>query len=47
VIPDNSTIDLVIAAEFLPKTISASGSVDVFAKNEPTDDISVILSILK
>jgi hypothetical protein len=47
VIPDNSTIDLVIAAEFLPQTISASGSVNVFAKNKPTNDIVVTLSILK
>lgn len=47
IIPNNSTINLVIAAEFLPQTVSANGSVDVFAKNEPTNDISVTLSILK
>jgi hypothetical protein len=47
VIPDNSDIDIVIAAEFLPQTISSASIVDIFAKNIPTDDINVTLNLFK
>jgi hypothetical protein len=45
VIPQNATIAIVEAAQFLPQTISASGSVKVFAKNQPTGNFSVTLKI--
>lgn len=45
VIPDNASIDTVIAAVILPQTDSAAGSVKVYAKNQPTADIGVTLNI--
>ena len=46
IIPQNSTIDIVIAAQFLPETDSSAGSVKVYAKNLPTDNFLVTLNIL-
>jgi len=45
VIPMNTTIDIAIAAIVLPQTDSTSGSVKLYAKNEPTDDIDVTINI--
>lgn len=47
VIPENSTITIVESAIFLPQTISVTGSVKVFAKNQPTGSIFVTLNISK
>ena len=47
VIPENSTISIVEAAVFLPQTISVTGSVKIFAKNEPSGSIFVTLNIFK
>lgn len=45
VIPDNAAINTVIAAGFLPRTDSASGSVRVYAQNLPTANIGVTINI--
>jgi hypothetical protein len=45
VIPSNSTIGLVQAAVFLPSTLSASGTVKLYANNLPTADIIVTVNI--
>jgi hypothetical protein len=45
VIPDNADIDTVIAAQFLPKTVSSEGSVKLYAKNAPTGNIGVTINI--
>lgn len=47
VIPDNDDIDIVAEAEILPATISSAGSVTIYAKNIPTDDIGVTIRIYK
>jgi hypothetical protein len=47
VIPDNADYLIVVAAEVLPQTISSSGSVKIFAVNEPTDDIGVTLNLFE
>jgi hypothetical protein len=47
VIPDNADIATVKTAEVLPKTVSASGSVKVYATNLPGADIGVTLTIWK
>jgi hypothetical protein len=47
IIPDNADITTVKDAEILPKTVSASGSVKVYATNLPSADIGVTLNILK
>jgi hypothetical protein len=41
VIPQNSTIDIVEDARIYPKIVSDDGFIDIFAKNQPTDDILV------
>ncbi|MFZ4059410.1 MAG: hypothetical protein ACOYKE_14805, partial [Ferruginibacter sp.] len=46
VIPENDDIDIVIAAVILPKTLSSAGSVKLYAKYLPTDDIDVTINIL-
>ena len=46
VIPDNSSISIVKAAEVLPSTSSASGSVKLYATNLPTANIIVTFNIL-
>lgn len=45
VIPENSTIDIVKAAELLPKTVSSAGIVKLYAKNAPTGDITLTINI--
>lgn len=45
VIPRNSTIDIVIAAEMLPQVDTATGSVTIWCKNEPTSNISININI--
>lgn len=45
IIPDNSTIAIVQAAQVLPSTVSTSGSVKLFATNLPTADIIVTVNI--
>lgn len=45
IIPANSTISIVKAAEILPATQSFSGSVKIFATNAPTGDIIVTINI--
>jgi len=45
VIPANSTIAIVQAAQVLPATSSASGSVKLYATNLPTSDIIVSINI--
>ena len=45
IIPDNSTISIVQAAQILPSTVSTSGSVKLFATNLPTADIIVTVNI--
>lgn len=45
VIPANSTISIVKAAEILPATQSFSGSVKIFATNAPTANIIVTVNI--
>ena len=47
VIPDNADIDLAISASILPKTVSSDGSVKIYAKNLPDDDIGVTINILE
>jgi len=47
VIPDNADIATVKTAEVLPKTVSASGSVKVYATNLPGANIGVTLIIWK
>jgi hypothetical protein len=45
VIPDNADIAVVKAAEILPKTVSSSGSVKLYATNAPTGNIGVTMNI--
>lgn len=45
IIPNNADIDVVIAAQILPKTDAQSGGVKVYAKNLPTGNIGVTLQI--
>jgi hypothetical protein len=45
IIPNNADIDIVIAAQILPKTDAQSGGVKVYAKNLPTGNIGVTLQI--
>jgi len=45
VIPDNANIAIVKAAEILPKTVSSSGSVKLYATNAPTGNIGVTINI--
>lgn len=47
VIPDNADIDTVIEAVILPQTDSSSGSIKIYAKNEPTADIGVVINIIE
>ena len=45
VIPDNSTIAIVKAADIMPATSSAAGSVKIYATNLPTASIIVTFNI--
>lgn len=45
VIPANASIAIVKAAEILPETDSAAGSVSIWATNTPSGDISVTINI--
>ena len=45
VIPDNSTIAIVKAADIMPSTSSASGNVKIYATNLPTASIIVTFNI--
>jgi len=45
VIPDNSTIDYVTAAQVLPATSSEAGKVNIWAKTTPTGDFGVTINI--
>ena len=45
VIPASSTIAIVKAADIMPATSSASGSVTIYATNLPTSDITVTFNI--
>lgn len=45
VIPASSTIAIVKAADIMPATLSASGSVKIYATNLPTSDITVTFNI--
>ncbi len=45
VIPANAAYDVLVVAEPMPETVSASGSVTVWAKNIPTTDIPVTINI--
>ncbi len=45
VIPDNSAITIVENARIYPKIVSGTGFIDIFAKNQPTDDILVDIII--
>jgi hypothetical protein len=45
VIPANSTIAIVQAAQVLPATLSSAGSVKLYATNLPTADITVTFNI--
>ena len=45
VIPSNASISIVKDAEILPSTLSASGSVKLYATNLPTADITVTFNI--
>ena len=47
VIPDNTTIDIVVAAEILPKTLATLGTVKFYSKNLPAADIDVTINIIK
>ena len=47
VIPDNADIDTVETAVILPHTDSSTGSVKIYAENEPTDDIGVTINIFE
>jgi hypothetical protein len=46
-IPDNSTIDIVKAAELLPRTDSIAGSVKFYATNLPTANFTITINIYK
>jgi hypothetical protein len=45
VIPDNSSIDIITASFFLPRTDSSTGSVKIYCKNVPTGAITVTINI--
>lgn len=45
VIPDNLSVDVVRNAEVYPATLSSSGSVKIYAKIAPTDNIGVTINI--
>ena len=45
VIPANAAYDVLVAAEPMPETVSASGTVTMWAKAIPTTDISVTINI--
>ena len=45
VIPDNGDAEIVQAAGIYPKTESSAGTVTLYSKNAPTDDITVTLNI--
>lgn len=45
VIPDNSTIDIVTAAQVLPYVLVSSGSIKIYAKNAPSNTISINIII--
>ena len=45
IIPQNSTIDIVIAAEMLPAVDVTAGQVVIWCKNEPTANISINYNI--
>lgn len=45
IIPENADIDTVIAAQILPKTLSSSGSVKLYARIAPSADITVTVNI--
>lgn len=45
VIPASTTIAIVKAADIMPATSSASGSVKIYATNLPTSDITVTFNI--
>jgi hypothetical protein len=45
VIPDNGDAEIVQAAGIYPKTESSAGTVTLYSKNAPTDDITVTINI--
>lgn len=45
VIPSNPTIDYVISAEILPYVYVSAGSIKLYAKNAPTNDITINLVV--
>jgi hypothetical protein len=47
VIPLNADYLIVVAAQVLPETISANGSVTIYSVNEPTNDINVTLNLFQ
>ena len=47
VVPDNSSITIVKAADILPRTDSSTGQVLLYSTNAPTGDIVVTFNILK
>jgi hypothetical protein len=47
VIPDNASYDVLVEAEPLPETVSATGTVTVWAKAIPSTDISVTINIFE
>jgi hypothetical protein len=45
VIPANASVSVVKAADIMPSTLSASGTVTIYATNVPTADITVTINI--
>ena len=45
VIPDNADIETVKTAQILPKTVSSSGMVKLYATNAPASNIGITLNI--
>lgn len=45
VIPTNASISIVKAADFMPATLSASGTVTIYATNAPTANVIVTINI--
>ena len=46
VIPDNADIATVKAAQILPKTVSSSGMVKLYATNAPASNIGITINII-
>jgi hypothetical protein len=47
IIPDNEDYLIVQAAGILPGVVASAGKITIYAVNEPTDDIGIVIYIFE